>query len=136
MTTIEKKVDSYYATGRRKNASARVWLSKGNGDQFVVNGVPFEQYFGRETFRMVIHQPFEAAQMTGQFDVKVTVSGGGLSGQAEAVRLGISRALLQVDDKNRSVLRGAGFLTRDPRKKERKKFGRKGARRSFQYTKR
>lgn len=134
--TVSEKSESYYATGRRKNAVARVWLCPGSGSQFVVNGIPLEQYFGRATCRMIIFQPFEATQLTGRFDVKTTVSGGGLSGQAEAVRLGISRALLQFDEKVRHDLRSAGLLTRDPRKKERKKFGRKGARRSFQYTKR
>ena len=125
----------FYATGKRKNSIARVWLEDG-GKEIVINGKSFQQYFPRETLRMIIQQPFEAAKLNERFGVKVEVKGGGLSGQAGAIRLGISRALLEVDQANRPILRKNGFLTRDPRKKERKKFGRKKARRSFQYTKR
>jgi len=102
----------------------------------VVNGRTLETYFPRETLRMLIEQPFEATKTIDRFGTKAYVLGGGLSGQAGAVRLGISRALLAFDPEMRPVLRKAGLLTRDPRKKERKKYGRKGARRSFQYTKR
>ncbi|MBI4368167.1 MAG: 30S ribosomal protein S9 [Candidatus Omnitrophica bacterium] len=129
------KINPYYATGRRKRSVARVWLEDG-GKEFVVNGRKVEDYFPHEVLRMVINQPFESTQLTSRFGVKVAVKGGGLSGQADAVRLGISRALLGVDPNLRPLLRKEGFLTRDPRKKERKKYGRKGARRSFQYTKR
>lgn len=132
----QEKVELHYATGRRKNAVARVWVSRGDGSRFLINEKPFDQYFGRGTSRMMVQQPFEVTHSTGQFDVKATVSGGGQSGQADAVRLGISRTLVQFDEKFKSSLRNAGLLTRDPREKERKKFGRKGARRSFQYTKR
>ena len=124
-----------YATGRRKSSIARVWLQPG-GKEISVNDQKVETYFPRETLRMIIQQPFEATKMTDRFGTKVWVKGGGMSGQAGAVRLGISRALIAFDENLRPVLRKSGLLTRDPRKKERKKYGRKGARRSFQYTKR
>lgn len=129
------KTGIYYATGRRKTSIARVWLEDGK-KEIQINGQNFETYFPQETSRMIIRQPFEAAKLTDRFGLKVQVKGGGLLGQAGAVRLGISRALLEFDSSLRPVLRKAGFLTRDPREKERKKFGRKKARRSFQYTKR
>lgn len=124
-----------YATGKRKNAVARVWLKPGTG-KIVVNGRSLENYFGRETSRMVIMQPFEVTQTAGRFDAFVTVAGGGLSGQAGAVKHGISKALLEVDSTHRPPLKSAGFLTRDSRIKERKKYGRRGARASFQFSKR
>ncbi len=125
----------FYATGRRKEAVARVWLMPGKKG-ICINGQESMQYLKRANLKMIVEQPFVTTQLMDQFRVKSTVQGGGLAGQAGAVRLGIARALVQYDDKLRSVLRRAGFLTRDPRAKERKKFGHKGARKSFQYTKR
>jgi small subunit ribosomal protein S9 len=125
----------HYGTGKRKTAVARVFLSPGNGT-VVVNGRPIETYFPRETSRMIIGQPFEIVEKIGQFDVRVTVAGGGLAAQAEAVRHGISRALLNFSPEMRSVLKKAGLLTRDARKRERKKPGQPGARKRFQYSKR
>lgn len=127
--------NSYYATGRRKTSIARVWLQTGTKD-VSINGSKFEDYFPRETLRMTIREAFELTKTSDRFGAKVHVAGGGLSGQAGAVRLGIARALVQSDPSLRPVLRENGLLTRDPRKKERKKYGRKGARRRFQYTKR
>ena len=127
--------DRYYATGKRKNAIARVWLRPGTG-RMVVNDRPVDDYFGRQTSRMIIMQPFELTQTVGRFDTFATVHGGGLSGQAGALKHGISRALLEIDLTHRSVLKSAGFLTRDSRAKERKKYGKRGARASFQFSKR
>ncbi len=127
--------ESYYATGKRKNAIARVLLKPGSG-KMVVNDRPVDNYFGRPTSRMVIMQPFELTQTAGRFDVDVSVHGGGLSGQAGAIKHGISKALLDVDSTFRSMLKSAGFLTRDSRVKERKKYGKRGARASFQFSKR
>ena len=135
MAASETKTNSYYATGRRKESVARIWLEDG-GNEIVVNGRTLEEYFPRETLRMIIHQPLEAVKLLDRFKIRVEVDGGGSSGQAEAVRLGISRALVEFDQTLRSILRKSGFLTRDPRQKERKKYGHKKARRSFQYTKR
>ncbi len=122
-------------TGRRKNAVARVFLKAGSGN-FSVNGKTLEVYFPRPTSRMIIQQAFEAVEKVGAFDVEVNVAGGGLSGQAEAVRHGISRALLLVDSGFRAALKAGGLLTRDSRKRERKKPGQPGARKKFQYSKR
>ncbi len=127
--------ESYYATGKRKNAIARVLLKPGSG-KMVVNDRPVDNYFGRPTSRMVIMQPFELTQTAGRFDVDVSVHGGGLSGQAGAIKHGISKALLDVDSTFRSMLKSAGFLTRDSRVKERKKYGKRAARASFQFSKR
>jgi small subunit ribosomal protein S9 len=124
-----------YATGRRKNAVARVWIKPGKG-QIVINGKPAAKYFARPVLRMLITQPFLVADRYQQFDVMATVSGGGLSGQAGAVRHGISRALTNYEPELRAILKKAGFLTRDPRVVERKKYGRRKARRSFQFSKR
>ncbi len=124
-----------YGTGKRKNAIARVFLKPGEGN-VTVNGREFADYFPRETLRMIVEQPFDVIEAKGKFDVAATVCGGGISAQAEAVRHGISRALLNVDGENRSPLKRAGFLTRDARKKERKKPGQPGARKKFQYSKR
>ena len=135
MTDLATKTNSYSATGRRKESIARVRLLEDVKD-IIVNGRKLEDYFPRETLRVVIHQPFEAVSLNDRFGVKARVEGGGLTGQAEALRLGIARALIQFDEKLRPILRKNGLLTRDPREKERKKFGRKKARRSFQYTKR
>ncbi len=128
-------MNTYYATGRRKEAVARVWLVEGEKN-LLVNERPFENYFPREADRVWVRGPLKAANFADRFGVKAYVEGGGPSGQAGALRLGIARALLEFDDNLRPVLRKGGFLTRDPRAKERKKYGRKGARRSFQYTKR
>ena len=135
MSSTESKANIYYATGRRKNAIARVRLEDG-GKEMLVNEKKLEVYFPHETLRMIIDQPFEATHLGGRFGITADVQGGGLSGQAGAVRLGISRALVAFDPNLRQALRKSGLLTRDPRKKERKKYGRKGARRSFQFTKR
>jgi small subunit ribosomal protein S9 len=135
---VEPKIDEHgraYATGRRKNAIARVWIKPGNG-KIVVNGRDQSVYFARPVLRMVIAQPFETAERVDQFDVYATVTGGGLSGQAGAVRHGLSRALVNYEPGLRRVLKAAGFMTRDSRVVERKKYGRKKARRSFQFSKR
>ncbi len=124
-----------YATGKRKNAVARVWLKPGNG-RVTVNGRDKETYFARPVLRMVIAQPFVAAGRLNQYDVVCTVTGGGLSGQAGAVRHGISKALTYFEPALRSVLKSGGFLTRDSRVVERKKYGKAKARRSFQFSKR
>ena len=124
-----------YATGRRKNAIARVWIKPGRG-QITVNGKEEKVYFARPVLRMILRQPLIAANRDGQFDVIVTVAGGGLSGQAGAVRHGISRALVAFEPALRTALKPGGFLTRDPRAVERKKYGRPKARRSFQFSKR
>lgn len=127
--------DRHYATGKRKNAVARVWLRPGSG-KIVVNDRAVDVYFGRQTSRMVLMQPFELTQTVGRFDILVSVRGGGLSGQAGAIKHGISKALLSVDPAYRSTLKAAGFLTRDSRVKERKKYGKRAARASFQFSKR
>ncbi len=124
-----------YATGKRKTAIARVWLKAGSGT-IVVNGLPVDEYFERETSRMVLRQALELIEAQDQFDVWATCVGGGKSAQAEAMRHGISRALCIMDPEKRSAIKRAGFLTRDARKKERKKYGRPGARKRFQYSKR
>jgi small subunit ribosomal protein S9 len=124
-----------YATGKRKDAVARVWIKLGSG-KIVVNGRDWNSYFARPTLRMVINQPFAAAGREGQYDVSCTVTGGGLSGQAGALRHGISRALIRYEPGLRPVLKVGGFLTRDARVVERKKYGRRKARRSFQFSKR
>jgi small subunit ribosomal protein S9 len=129
------KGTEYYATGRRKESVARVWLIPGSG-KISVNQAEVMQYFKRPTLEMIIRQPFEVTQTSGQYDVKATVIGGGLTGQAGAMRLGIARALLAVNAELRKPLRDAGFLTRDPRQKERKKYGQPGARKRFQFSKR
>jgi small subunit ribosomal protein S9 len=125
----------HYGTGRRKTSVARVWLRPGQGT-ITVNRRAFEEYFPRETLRMIIAQPFQLTNTLGQFDVSVNVGGGGIAGQAGAVRHGIARALLAFDDKLRQTLKRAGLLTRDPRMRERKKYGQPGARKQFQYSKR
>jgi small subunit ribosomal protein S9 len=124
-----------YGTGRRKTAAARVFIKPGKGE-IMINGKTPEQYFGRETSRMLVRQPLELTESTGRFDIHVTVSGGGPTGQAGAIRHGISRALLQYDENFRKVLRSTGLLTRDAREVERKKVGLHKARRAPQYSKR
>jgi small subunit ribosomal protein S9 len=134
----EKEVDAQgraYATGRRKDAVARVWLKPGSG-KITVNGRDQEVYFARPTLRLVINQVFQVADRSGQYDVVATVKGGGLSGQAGAVKHGIAQALSKFEPLLRSSVKAAGFLTRDPRVVERKKYGRAKARRSFQFSKR
>ena len=123
------------ATGKRKTAIARVRLGYGSGT-IVVNGRSLEEYFPREASRMIIHQPFEVVNGTGRYDISATVCGGGLSGQSDALRHGISRALQKLDETHRAPLKRNGFLTRDARKKERKKYGQKGARARYQFSKR
>lgn len=125
----------YYGTGRRKSSTARVFLKAGTGN-FVVNNRALEQYFGRETARMVVKQPLELVEAAEKFDVYITVKGGGVSGQAGAIRHGITRALLQYDETLRRSLRSAGFVTRDSRAVERKKVGLRKARRRPQFSKR
>lgn len=124
-----------YATGRRKDATARVWIKPGTG-KITVNGRDQEVYFARPTLRLIINQPFDITERTGQYDVIATVKGGGLSGQAGAVKHGISQALTKFEPALRSTVKAAGFLTRDSRVVERKKYGRAKARRSFQFSKR
>jgi small subunit ribosomal protein S9 len=124
-----------YATGKRKTAIARVWLKPGSGS-IVVNGMPCDDYFERETSRMVLRQGLELIEAQDQFDVWATCCGGGKNAQAEAMRHGIARALCLLDPEKRPALKRAGFLTRDARKKERKKYGQPGARKRFQYSKR
>lgn len=125
----------YYATGHRKNATAKVWLTPGEG-KIVINDKPMDAYLGRKTLEMLVLQPFEVVDAAGKFDVRADCIGGGIAGQAGAVRHGISKALLEVSEDFRPTLRKLGFLTRDPRVKERKKYGRKRARRGFQFSKR
>jgi small subunit ribosomal protein S9 len=134
-TPAASKELTTYGTGRRKGAIARVWLKRGNG-KIVVNGKELAQYFARPVLRMIINQPFVILDRAGNFDINCTVVGGGLSGQAGAVRLGISRALDEYDTVFHKPLRRGGFLTRDSRVVERKKYGHKKARRSFQFSKR
>ena len=125
----------YYATGKRKTSVARVWMSPGEG-KIRINQRPIEEYFGRETLTMVAKQPLALTNTMNQFDFYVLADGGGISGQAGAVRHGIAKALEQYDSTMRTPLKRAGFLTRDARKKERKKYGQKGARARYQYSKR
>lgn len=124
-----------YGTGRRKSSVARVFLRRGTGN-IVVNGKPLDTFFSRETSQMIVRQPLELTDNTEQFDIVATVVGGGMTGQAGAIRLGISRALVNYDDQLKSPLRKAGFMTRDARSVERKKVGLHGARRATQYSKR
>lgn len=124
-----------YGTGRRKTSAARVFINPGAGS-ITVNNLPLDQYFGRQTSRMIVRQPLEVAEVADKFDIKVTVRGGGNSGQAGAIRHGIARALVEYDESLRSTLRRAGFLTRDAREVERKKVGLRKARKRPQYSKR
>ena len=134
----EQKIDAQgraYATGKRKNAVARVWIKPGKG-KLTINGREFERYFARPVLRLIVQQPIVATERTDQYDVNVTVAGGGLSGQAGAVRHGISKALNYFEPGLRPILKKGGFLTRDSRVVERKKYGKAKARRSFQFSKR
>ena len=125
----------YYGTGRRKSSVARVYIMPGNG-KITINKRDMDDYFGLETLKIIVKQPLELTGMTGKFDVSVNVHGGGFTGQAGAIRHGITRALVEADADFRPALKKAGFLTRDPRMKERKKYGLKGARRAPQFSKR
>ncbi|OGW84414.1 MAG: 30S ribosomal protein S9 [Omnitrophica bacterium RIFCSPLOWO2_01_FULL_45_10] len=129
------EIIQYFATGRRKNSIARVRLLSGTG-KIVVNSRTFENYFSRETYRLIIMQPLEHVKLQSNLDIYANVEGGGNGGQAGAVQLGIARAIVKMDEGLRQTLKKAGFLTRDPRMRERKKYGRKRARRKFQYSKR
>jgi small subunit ribosomal protein S9 len=128
-------IESYYGTGRRKTSAARVFLRPGNGE-IVVNGRPLDTFFGRETARMIVRQPLTASDLGAKFDVHATVRGGGTTGQAGAIRHGITRALMEYDETLRQPLRKAGFVTRDARAVERKKVGLRKARRATQFSKR
>ena len=125
----------FYGTGRRKSSVARVRLMQGTG-VITINGRDIDDYFGLETLKLIVRQPMDATKTLGTFDIVCTVNGGGVSGQAGAIRHGVARALLQADENYRAVLKKAGFLTRDPRMKERKKYGLKAARRAPQFSKR
>jgi len=127
--------DIHYGTGRRKTSTARVYLRNGSGE-FLINRKPFDQYFPNETLRMIIRQPLQLTETAGKFDILINVRGGGPAGQAGAIRHGITRALLEFNADLRPALKQAGLVTRDPRIKERKKYGQKGARKRFQFSKR
>ncbi|MDD5130252.1 MAG: 30S ribosomal protein S9 [Candidatus Omnitrophica bacterium] len=129
------ELTKYIALGRRKESTARVRMQPGNG-QIVINGRPFEKYFLRETDQIIVMQPLMLTENKGKFDIAARLSGGGLTGQAGALRLGISRALIIADENFKEIFRKNGYLTRDSRMKERKKYGQKGARKRFQWTKR
>ncbi|MBR3268872.1 MAG: 30S ribosomal protein S9 [Oscillospiraceae bacterium] len=133
--SYEAKLKSFYGTGRRKHSVARVRLYPGSGN-VTINGRTIDDYFGLETLKLIVRQPLELTETTAQFDVVCTVAGGGVTGQAGAIRHGISRALLQFNAELRPALKKAGYLTRDPRMKERKKYGLKAARRAPQFSKR
>ena len=132
---MPKKSDSWSAIGRRKSSIARVNMSSGKG-AFIVNNRPIKNYFGRDTLKMVMGQPLELLQLTGKYDISAKVNGGGLSGQAGAIRLGIARCIEKINPDNRLSLKQAGMLTRDSREVERKKYGQPGARKKFQFSKR
>lgn len=136
-TTVELTVDkkAFYSTGRRKHAVARVWMMPGAG-RIVVNNRDVEEYFGRATSKMIVRQPLELTETTSRYDFYINVDGGGLSGQADAIKHGIARSLIQVNAAFRPPLKRAGYLTRDSRIKERKKYGQRGARARYQYSKR
>ena len=127
--------EQYYGTGRRKSSTARVFVTKGNG-KITINDRPIDEFFGRETARMIVRQPLEKVEMVDTFDIMATVEGGGISGQAGAIRLGLTRALIEYDEELRGPLRKAGYVTRDAREVERKKVGLHKARKATQYSKR
>jgi small subunit ribosomal protein S9 len=129
------KTEAYYATGRRKTAIARVWLTPGSG-AININKRDIDNYFGRATSKMVLRQPLELTETMGRYDISANVNGGGLASQAEAIRHGVTRALMKMSPGLRAALKKAGYVTRDPRKKERKKYGQRGARARFQFSKR
>lgn len=125
----------FYGTGRRKESTARVWVKNGEGT-VTINKRPMDVYFGRETLKMMLQQPLDVTELRGKIDINVNVKGGGLAGQAGAIRHGITRALMEMNPELRGTLKKAGFVTRDPRAVERKKYGRPGARKRFQFSKR
>jgi small subunit ribosomal protein S9 len=127
--------EQYYGTGRRKSSTARVFLTKGTG-RIMVNDRPLDEFFGRETARMIVRQPLDKTEMGNKFDIRATVIGGGISGQAGAIRMGVTRALIEYDEELRKPLRKAGYVTRDAREVERKKVGLHKARKATQYSKR
>jgi small subunit ribosomal protein S9 len=127
--------EQYYGTGRRKSSAARVFMTKGSG-QIMINDRPIDEFFGRETARMIVRQPLEKVEMSDKFDIRATVKGGGISGQAGAIRHGLTRALIEYDEELRRPLRKAGYVTRDAREVERKKVGLHKARKATQYSKR
>lgn len=131
----QQQAQRWYGTGRRKSATARVWIGIGSG-RITVNKRPIDEYFGRETLKMILQQPLDVANQREKLDIAVNVAGGGLSGQAGAIRHGLTRALMQMAPESRPGLKKAGFITRDPREVERKKYGRPGARKRFQFSKR
>ena len=130
-----QQTQRWYGTGRRKEATARVWISTGDG-QIEINDRPLDEYFPRESWRVMMQQPLDLVEQRGKLNIRINVKGGGLSGQAGAVRHGLSRALMEMNPEFRSPLKKAGFVTRDPRTVERKKYGQPGARKRFQYSKR
>ena len=132
---MAEELVQWYGTGRRKSSTARVWLRPGDG-KITINKRPIDEYFGRETLKMVLRQPLELVEQIGKMDLVINVSGGGLSGQAGAIRHGLSRALVEMNGDLRGNLKKAGFLRRDSRKVERKKYGQPGARKRFQFSKR
>ena len=132
---MPKKSESWAAIGRRKSSVARVQMAVGNGG-FIINKRPIENYFGRDTLKMMLRQPLELMSLTGKYDITIKVHGGGLSGQAGAIRLGISRCIEKINPDNRILLKQAKMLTRDSREVERKKYGQPGARKKFQFSKR
>ena len=136
MATYKSKKEYMYGTGRRKSSVARVHLFQGGTGSITINGRDIDDYFGLDTLKLIVRQPLVATNTLGKVDIEATVAGGGVSGQAGAIRHGIARALLLVDEGNRAILKAAGLLTRDPRMKERKKYGLKAARRAPQFSKR
>ncbi len=130
-----QQAERWYGTGRRKESTARVWIAVGNGE-IKINERPFDEYFPRESWRVMMQQPLDLVEQRGKLNIMVNVKGGGLSGQAGAVRHGLTRALMEMNPEFRSPLKKAGFVTRDPRTVERKKYGRPGARKRFQFSKR
>jgi small subunit ribosomal protein S9 len=135
MATLSVDKNAFYSTGRRKQAVARVWMMPGSG-KIVINHRDIDDYFGRATSKMILRQPLELTETTSRYDIYVNVAGGGLSGQADAIQHGITRSLMKVNASFRPALKKAGFVTRDPRVKERKKYGQRGARARFQFSKR
>ncbi len=133
MVQVEK--NAFYSTGRRKRAVARVWMMPGSG-KIAINRREIDDYFGRATSKMILRQPLELTETLGRYDIYINVSGGGLSGQAEAIRLGVTRSLMKINAAFRPALKKAGYVTRDPRIVERKKYGQRGARARFQFSKR
>jgi len=134
-TSVQVKKNAFYSTGRRKRAIARVWMMPGTG-KIAINRREIDDYFGRATSKMVLRQPLELTDTLGRYDIYINVSGGGLSGQAEAIRLGVTRSLMKINASFRPALKKAGYVTRDPRIVERKKYGQRGARARFQFSKR